>query len=68
MVLRGKFDLPKQEHYPDLGSDVSPRQYGISAPVSHTSFGGETSSVLISNFLFGEFLNLNPTSCRLPYR
>ena len=37
---RGKYDSTNQKHYSDLGNER--HQYGISAPVSQTSFGGKT--------------------------
>ena len=47
---RGKFDSTNQKHYPDLV--VTRHQYGISALVSQTSFGGETSGSVAKCPLF----------------
>ena len=40
-------------HYPDLGSDVS-SEYGISALVSQTSFGGKTTGGVAKCRLFSQ--------------
>ena len=51
----GKFDSINQKHYPDL---VVPRhQYGISALVFQTSFGGEASGSVAKCRLFSEATN-----------
>ena len=49
---RGKFDLTNQKHYPDLGS--TRHQYGMSALVSHASFGGQTSGSVAKCRLFSQ--------------
>ena len=45
-----------QKHYPDVGSNVTCHQYGISELFSQTSFGGETSGIASPNV--GCFLRL----------
>ena len=50
VVPRGKFDSTNQKHYPDLV--VTRHQYGISALVSQTPFGGETSGSVAKCRLF----------------
>ena len=42
VVLRGKLASTNQKHYQDLGIAML-HQYGISALVSQSSFGGKTS-------------------------
>ena len=49
---RGKFDSTNQKHYPDVGG--ARHQYGISALVSQTSFGGETSGSVAKCRLFSQ--------------
>ena len=39
----GKFISANQKHNPDLGRDALSDEYGISALISQTSFGGENS-------------------------
>ena len=51
-LARGKFDSTNQSLYPDLGSDS--HQYGISALVSQTSPGGETSGSVAKCRLFSQ--------------
>ena len=43
-----------QKCYPNLGSDTSRHQYGVSALVSQTSFGGETSGGFAKCRLFSQ--------------
>ena len=51
VVPLGKFDSTNQKHYPDLGSDESSV---ISALVSQTLFGGETSGSVAKGPLFSQ--------------
>ena len=51
-VPREKFDSTNQKYYPDLGSDAS--SVWISALVSQTSFGGETSGSVAKYRLFSQ--------------
>ena len=54
MLLIGlKLSSTSQKHYPDLGSDVS-SEYGISALVSQTSFGGKTTGGVAKCRLFSQ--------------
>ena len=48
----GKFDSPNKKHKQDLG--CARHQYGISALVSQTSFGGETSGSVAKCRLFSQ--------------
>ena len=50
-----EFDSANQKHYPDLGSDAS--SVWISALVSPTSFGGETSGGVAKCRLFSQASN-----------
>ena len=60
VLRRKKFYSTNQNHDPDLGSDVSYHQYGISALVSHTSLGGKP---VVATLNVGCFLRLY-LSCR----
>ena len=60
VLPRKKFYSTNQKHDPDLGSDVSYHQYGISALVSHTSLGGKP---VVATLNVGCFLGLY-LSCR----
>ena len=51
-VPRERFDSTNQKHYPDLDSDAS--SVWISALVSQTSFGGETSGSVAKYRLFSQ--------------
>ena len=51
-VPREKFDSTNQRYYSDLGSDAS--SVWISALVSQTSFGGETSGSVAKYRLFSQ--------------
>ena len=50
---RGKFDSTNKKDYPDVGIETR-CQYGISAFVSQTSFGGETSGSVVKCRLFSQ--------------
>ena len=46
--------MTNHKHYQDLGAVVTRHQYGISALVSQTSFGGETSGSVAKCRLFSQ--------------
>ena len=58
VVLRGKLASTNQKHYQDMGI-VMRHQYGISALVSQSSFGGKTSGGAgeCRLFFFSRYLN-----------
>ena len=57
---RGKFISTNQKHYPDRV--VTRHQYGISALVSQTSFGGETSGSVAESRLFSQATHTQSTN------
>ena len=54
---RGKFDSTNQKHFSDLSNER--HQYGISALVSQTSFGGKTIGSVAKCRLFSQVRTLN---------